>query len=185
MTRPCLGATAAICLLVAVTPAAGARERPPSLRDVRRAMESPPSSCRLEVDEELRFGRTKLWLARMVVRMVEDVDPEAEAILDGLRRVEVGSYRVRGDATSCPISARLESELLESGWNRAVSLREGNDDSMVLHHLDSGGGINAMLVVTVEGRSVEIVHLEGRIGDVLAIAIAEEPDRAASVVPTR
>ena len=45
-------------LLVGIVTTAGARQRAPSLRDVRHAIESASSSCRLEVEEELHMGPT-------------------------------------------------------------------------------------------------------------------------------
>jgi hypothetical protein len=175
----------AVVLAIALCATADARERSPSLRDLRRAVESTATPCRLAVDEELSLGPMKLWFARRVVAMVDDVDPEAKAILAGLRRVEVGSYRITGETRECSIPGRLESDLVEDGWIRSVHVRDGGNRSLVLHRPDDDGGIAAMLVVDIDGRSVDMVRLEGRIGDVLAAAIADDPTGASSLLAAR
>jgi hypothetical protein len=181
MTRR-LVTVAATGLVLALTAPAAARDRMPSIRDLRSSLESTDPTCDLEVEEELRLGPTKLWLVRRVAAMTDDVDEEAKAILDGLRRVEVGSYRIVGETDGCTVSGRLVTHLLDAGWLQAARMQDGSGESLVLHRSDENGDLDALLVVEIDGGTVELVRLEGRIGEVLAAAIAGQPDRATSLL---
>lgn len=160
----------------------GARERAPSVADIRHQVESSSTSCRLDVDEELTFGRTKLWFVRRLVAMVEDVDPQTRAILDGLRHVEVGSYRVRGENGDCPIPPDLEADLAGRGWNRTARWQDQSGRGIVLQRTDADDQIDAMLVLEIGNRTVEIVRIEGRIHDILFTAVQAHPGSTGSLL---
>jgi hypothetical protein len=181
MTRQAAAALVA-SLVIAAAPTAVAGGRDPSVAEIRRIVEASSPSCRLDVDEELTLGRTKLWFVRRLVAMVDDVDPEARAILAGLRRVEVGSYRVHGDGTDCSIPVDLEAALAGSGWNRTVRWQEGSDLGFVFQRLDDDDRVDGMLVLEIDSGSVEIVRLEGRVHDILMAAVRDDPGETASLL---
>lgn len=174
MTRKGLAALG-VCLVVGTTTAAGARDRAPSLADIRHSIESSSPTCRLDVDEELTLGRTKLWFVRRVVSITDDVDPEARAILEGLRRVEVGTYRIDTDAHDCPIPQGFEAGLAVGGWTRTARWTDGSGSGIVLQRMDADEEIDGLLVIEIGDRTVEIVRLDGRIHDVPAAAVQDDP----------
>ena len=168
-----------VALVVAAGGTAHARESAPSVTDLRHAIESSSPSCRLDVDEELSLGRTKLWFVRRLVAVVDDVDPQAGAILEGLRRVEIGSYRVVGD---CPLPADLEADLVDGGWARTVRWQDASGRGVVLQRMNDDNQIDGMLVLEIGDGSVEIVHLEGRVQDILAAAVRDDPGSTGSLL---
>lgn len=175
MTTRSAAAAVVACLVVTTGATAGARDRAPSLADIRHTFESSSPSCRLDVEEELILGRTKLWFVRRLVGMVDDVDPQSRALLDGLRRIEVGSYRVRDDADGCPAPRGFEADLMECGWIRTARWQDESGWGIILQRVDADDRIDGMLVLDVSANTVEIVRLEGRIQDVLAAAVRADP----------
>jgi len=181
MTRRVSAALVA-SVFVAAVPTAVAGGRDPSLAEIRRGVEASSPSCRLDVDEELTLGRTQLWFVRRLVAMVDDVDPEARAILAGLRRVEVGSYRVHDDGSDCSMPMGLEAHLASSGWNRTARWQEGAELGLVFQRLDDDHSVDGLLVLEIDRGSVEIVRLEGRIHDILMAAVRDDPGDTASLL---
>ncbi len=175
MKAPGAAAVVVATLVAATATTARARDRTPSVADIRDTIESASPACRLDVDDELVLGRSTLWLARRVVRMADDVDPQARAVLEGLRRVEVGSYRVVGDPDACALPIGLESDLVDRGWTRTARWQDESGRGVVLQRVNDDDQIDGMLVLEIDDTSVEIVHLEGRVQNMLAAAVRDDP----------
>lgn len=143
--------------------------------DLAAAVDPGTPGWRLEREHRLVLGRASLALARAVVRMADE-DDEAIRILAGLRRVEVCTYRVvRRGETALGALAETAARLHESGWEPVVTVRDGAETTWVMQHARSDGRLDRLLVLELDGGSLEVVRLDGDIEKVVAEAVAERP----------
>ena len=134
---------------------------------------------RLEREEHIALGRFSLALARSVVRLMEDeLSQDEMAIIKAVRRVEVSTYSIKpplGDENDLSVLG-VEDRLSKRGWSRMVRTRESGDHTLVMTRLDQQGEIDGIVVLSADRHELELVQVEGDIGEVMAHAIANDPD---------
>ncbi len=149
--------------------------------DVVSLVDPGTPGWRLEREEHLVLGRVTLALARAVVRMTDE--EEAARILAGVRRVEVATYRVlrRGESTLGAFN-QLATSLSAAGWASVVEINDGSQTTWVMQHARPDGRLDRLLVLELDGSSLEVVRLDGDMERVLAEALADDPDELVEAV---
>lgn len=166
---------ARVSLLVALAAACACASSGPFAGDVASMVDPGTPGWRLEREEHLVFGRLTLAFARAVVRLADE--EEAAHILDGVRRVEVASYRVVRQGESTDGAFRdLAARLSQTGWDPVVQTQDGSQTTWVMQHAGADGRLDRLLVLDLDGCSLEVVRLDGDMERVLAEALAEDAD---------
>ena len=149
----------------------------PSASSVRDEIEQGMPGARFERESRIRLGRIALAVIKPVARWALDDDDEARTYLDAIKKIDIATYRVLDLPENADLSAsrRIESRMQENGWVKM--LRERDDDTntwvFLRHHKD--GAIRGLLVIELDDRELSVVGVEGRIDEILAEAIADEP----------
>jgi hypothetical protein len=153
-------------LLLALTAASGTAcvrfHGPEGLRrDLART-----AGVRLERETGITVTRSGMWIARWGMRK----GGEDDAFLRGVRRVEVGVYRVvddrRGAAESLSAARSLE------GWTPLVQVHDDRQDALVLVQKEKDGeSIERLLVVAADDDEWTIVRIHGQLDEMLEQAM--------------
>ncbi len=170
-------------LIVAVFGATGCKQTP-STATVRRQLENEIPGARFERDSHVRLGRFALALVKPIVRWALDADDEARRIVTAIDRVEVSTYRVLAMPESIPtrVLTRLEGRMRERGWSQMVRESDGRDGTWVFSLTSEDGDIRGLLVVELDASELTIVGVEGRLDEVLAQAIADDPEELSGLL---
>lgn len=183
--RPLLALLALASLAVGTL---GCASSGPGLATVQKDLERQFSKAHFEPETRLSLGRFSLGLARRISHMVLDEKDQDEAralaMLDSLRKVEVGVYRVRLSAAErdvLAVPAPLQHLLQRPGWETLVALREGDERMWVLaeHREDQ---LRSLWVVFHEDEELGLIHLEGRLDRLLRTAFEEDPNAATAML---
>jgi hypothetical protein len=156
--------------------AAGCAGGAPSVDAVRWEIQRRVPGARFELEEHVRLGRISMGLIHGLVRMAADDDAEMKMIND-VHRVEVATYKV----TSLPDLDRFEGQagfernLTRAGWSLAVRTREADERTWVFLHTDPDGALSNLFVVTLDGKELTLVRLDGRLDRAFAAAVADHP----------
>lgn len=150
---------------------------PPSAGQVRAHLERSLPGVRFRREEHIRLGRFTLSLVRGLVRLAGE-DRETRQTLGSIRRVEVATYEVEGelDLTGLQAPRDLERRLADAGWHPMVREREEDSLTWVFVRADDAGAIRNLYVVELDPGELTIVDLAGRIDEIMARALADDPD---------
>jgi len=131
----------------------------------------------LQQEIGLTVTRSGIWLAKKSLKWAD----ETEFSLDGLRRVEVGVYTVRG--TRPGGREPLGEHLFPSAWSPWVRVQDDDAEVFVMvRQGDEPEDIRGMIVVVAESEEWVVVRLHGDLYRVLedtmrfAFDQAERPD---------
>ncbi|MCP3957981.1 MAG: DUF4252 domain-containing protein [bacterium] len=166
------------CALLAALLLTGCKETP-SASAVKWELERQVPGLSLERESHVRLGRFTMGLAKGILRMLPDEDEEDLRIISHVRRVDVATYRVvERPEGEIDIPIRFEQRLADNGWETLARVREDDEQTWVLYHLDDSGkgSIDAMFVVTLDRWELAVVALEGRLDKVIAEAVADDPE---------
>lgn len=168
--------------LAAFMVAAGCASAPTS-SEVAQSFETVSSACEVERESQLVLGRTRLALVRTLLDLAgEDVDEEARAVLQNLRRVEISSYTLGSECAAQAGTVDPVSTFLTDGWTPMVTERgDETDRTWVMVRANGAGPTNGLLVISTDGRELEVVRVDGHIDDLITDAIAAEPAMAAGI----
>jgi hypothetical protein len=106
-------------------------------------------------------------------RALEEEDEDARAAgrtLRGIRRVEVGTYRIQGLPLRFESPREMERALGLAGWATLARVQEDDDLAWVVYR-QKDSHIRSLLVINVEGEELSMVRLQGRLEDALAAAL--------------
>jgi hypothetical protein len=154
----------------------------PRAASVANAIEADLAQCHLERESHISLGGISMFAVKTLVKLAGD--PDTAQFLGDVKRVEQATYRVI-DSETCPDltqRGRFESELGRAGWQLMVTEKDDCAASWVFSRARNDGSISGLYVVTLDRYELEVVRLEGRIDEILAEAIKEEPERAADMV---
>jgi len=132
---------------------------------------SSASGVELQREMGLTLGPTSLWIARHAGAF-DDEDVE----LRGLRKIQVGVYRVLDDSVDEAPGMRLD-RLEQRGWKPFVRVHEADEDAAVLVR-ESAGRVRSLVVVVAESDEWTIVRLEGDLDALLEDALELAFDKA-------
>ena len=130
-------------------------------------------SAGVKLDREfgLTVTRSGMWLARKALR----ASGEELSTLRGVRRVEIGIYRVRGVRRGA--SRGLDAGLFGDDWSKLVQVRGSGDDALVLIR-ERQGAVRELVVVAADHEEWAIVRIGGDLHLVLEEALRLAFDEA-------
>ena len=168
---------AAAVLVLTAALAAGGCEDLPSSAVIRSELEREIPGARFSRDSHFHLGPVAMTLIKPIVRAALDADDEARLIVAGIRRVDVTTYRVESlpEEIAPHTLRRLEGRLTVNGWIPTLRDTDVADSSWVFSRLHDDGTLGALLVVELDASELTIVGVTGRLDEVLARALAEEP----------
>ena len=140
--------------------------------DLRRDL-ARTAGVKLDREMGVTLTRTAVMLARWATS-------EEEIPLRGVRRVEVGTYRVQGLGRGVEQRRPIDPPELP-GWQTIVRVREDNEDIFVLLR-EEEDEIRGLLIVVAEEDEWALVRIRGRLQHTLegvmelAFDRAERPD---------
>lgn len=167
----CAAPFAALLALLLCT---GCMTSTPQLHHVAHGLEQALPGTTLTPEGGIKLGRASLGFARWVSqRALEEEDEEARAAvstLRGIRRVEVGTYRVRGLPLRFEHPREMEQALGFAGWTTLARVQDDDDLAWVVYR-QRDRHIRSLLVIHVEGEELSMVRLQGKLEDTLAAAL--------------
>jgi hypothetical protein len=146
--------------------------------DIRHDL-SIQAGVNLKQETGFTFTRSAVWLARKFVK-------EDDFTLEGVRRVEVGVYEVRGFRDGRQAPSPLDLTMLD-GWAPIVRVHEPGEDVMVLFK-EKDEVVRALLVVVAQSDEWVLVRIRGKLDRVMEQAIEmafENVDRPDLYAKTR
>ena len=174
-----------LLLLVLLLPAAlvAGSNKMPSAQSICDEIEHEIPGARFERESHIRLGRVAMFFARPIARWAIDEDEEVRDWLSSIRRVDIATYRVVDWPAAQDSAAfrRIEDRLTHSGWQKLVRTRENDENTWVFYRYRDDGSITGILVVELDDYELSIVGVEGRLDEILADAIAEEPGEFSSL----
>jgi len=151
------------------------------LHEVRREIDQALPEATLESETTFHVGRIALGISRGILRMAGEGSPSspsspdsesAAAMLTGLKRVDVGIFRVVG-AEAVPerdLVPRIESILERRGWEVIVRVFDGEEAAWVAYQM-TGDQLRGFYVIALDEDELSLVRLRGRLDRVLAAAV--------------
>lgn len=181
MIRPTCKTTFGCILLVALA-LAGCKETP-SLASIEWELERQLPGMELERESHIRLGRFAMGLVKSVVRLAAGEDEDDLRILSHVKRVAVATFRVRSlpENPDVAVPYRFERQLAERGWDVVVRQRDHDEHVWVFYRLDDDESIRNLYVVTLDPHELVVVDLEGRLDEIIAEALADDPDELAGI----
>lgn len=150
----------------------------PAISTVRHEMERTIPGAEFEPEFHLRLGGVPLGLAKSALKWGLEEDSEEHAMLEKIKRVDVGSYRVVSlpplDEIEPP--AGLIDKLRKSGWSLTVRAQDEAECVWVFLRQDQSGGLRSIYVVVLDEVELTMIAVEGRLDELLAEVIASDPE---------
>lgn len=149
----------------------------PSCRTIYQEIEQQLPGAEFDRESHIRLGRIALAFVKPIARWAIDEDDMALSALSAIKKVDIATYRVVDLPESPKISSirGIESRMLENGWTKLLRERDDDDNTWVFLRHRQDGSIRGLLVIELDAHELSIVGVEGRIDDLLAEAIADEP----------
>ncbi len=155
----------------------------PSIASIQWEIERQIPGIQLERESHIRLGRFTMGMVKKIVRLAADEAPEDLRLISHVKRVAVATYRVRSlpDMTDIKEPYRFERQLAERGWEVVVRQREDDEHTWVFYRLDEEDAIRNLYVVTLDSHELTVVDLAGRLDQMLAEALADNPGELAEI----
>jgi len=149
----------------------------PTAEQVRLELEHQLPGAKFERESHIHLGRFSMGAVKQVLRFTLPKGSSERKLIASLKRVDVATYRVISPPEDpVPSSvAVLERRLEHAGWTVAVKERGFDERTWVLYREDDKGSIRSLCVVSLDAYELEVVSVDGRIDELLAEAIADDP----------
>lgn len=142
----------------------------------RMELEDEIPEAEFERDFALRLGRVSTAVVKPIAFFALD-DEEGEAgFLRKIKRVHFATYQVSGfpeDLGTRELTS-LDRRMRKQGWNRVVRTRDESDVTWVFAR-ENGDEIRDLLVVALSDDEMVIVRVGGRLDQMMADLIADDP----------
>jgi len=175
MSRVLLTRLGLVLLSIGMTTAC---KQSPAVSTVRAELERQIPGAKFEREFHIRLGRMSMGLAKKLARFgLDEGDPELD-MLRAIKRVDVGIYRVVSlpPIDELDLPPGLVRQLGASGWD--LLMREQSEGERVWVFLRSGekGSLSSVYVIVLDEVELTLVAVEGRLDELIARAIADDPD---------
>ncbi|NHZ73154.1 MAG: hypothetical protein GWP16_01635 [Nitrospirae bacterium] len=149
----------------------------PTAEQVRLELEHQLPGAKFERESHIHLGRVSMSAVKQVLRFTSPKGSTERKLIASLKRVDVATYRVVSPPEDPVPSgvAVLERRLEHAGWTVAVKERDFDERTWVLYREDDKGSIRSLCVVSLDAYELEVVSVDGRIDELLAEAIADDP----------
>lgn len=133
---------------------------------------------------EIQLGNVSLGLARMIVRHVHDVPPEAHAVLSAARTVEAGVYQLHAAAAALDragLIAAASANMAERGWQRAVAvIDDGEAVAVFVPRENPSDDILPVCVVVFDGEQLVVASVRVAPEPLVALIIEQQRRKSAA-----
>lgn len=149
----------------------------PTAEQVRLELEEQLPGARFERESHIHLGRISMGAVKQLMRLTLPKDSSERKIIASLKRVDVATYRVVSlpeDPVPSNIAV-LQRRLQQEGWTVAVKEKELDEQTWVIYREDDKGSIRSLCVVSLDPYELEVVSVDGRLDEMLAEAIADDP----------
>jgi len=153
-----------ICVLAGLVALATGCIRPTGPTDIRHDLEAV-AGVKLKKEFGITVTRSGMWLARKITKAAAEDDDDIPS-LEGIQRVAVGVYEVRGLRKGFDEPARLGLDDFAEAWEPLVQVRDDGESVFVLFQ-EKDESIRHMLIVVAEDEEWVIVRLKGKLDTIL------------------
>ena len=170
------GLTGVAALALSVVSLVGCKDSP-AVATVRWQLEEQIPGAEFEKEFHLRLGRLTLGVSRRLAGWMLADDEELARLMKSVKRIDIGTYRVVSlpPLEEIEVPARLMDGFDRAGWSLVVGLRDEEERIWMFMRQDEDGGIRNIYIVALDEVELTMVSLEGRLGELLAEAIAADP----------
>ena len=133
-----------------------------TLEPTRYALERELPGARFDPELKLTLGRVTLGMAKKIVRMVEDNDPDLK-VLKAIKRVELAIYHTETMPTISPAAFRIPrfAALKRDGWETAVEVVADDGVTWVLFRPGRRTPVAEILVGVLDEDELVLVKVRG------------------------
>jgi hypothetical protein len=119
------------------------------------------------------------WLVKLMMKFADEDDPEAKALMDGLKRIKVTVFDLDNSHNSNRLNTIIENKiqhLSSKGYEQLVSVRDHGDNVFILAKVKGNLMQDAMIIAYEKGDELAIINLKGDVNLKQLAAISEEYD---------
>ncbi len=146
------------------------------IAQTRRDIERQYPDLHLEREVVMNFGPGMMGFARWVTGLVRDDDAQlASRMLEDVRRLKVGVYRLEGGSTldltayDLPRLRRFDGK----GWETAARIHEDEEVVWVMYR-ERRGRIENLFVAVLDNENLVLTRLDGDLEKVLQVLLEEK-----------
>ncbi len=119
------------------------------------------------------------WLVKLVMKFADENDPEAKALMDGLKRIKVTVFDLDNSHNNHRLNNIIESKiqrLSSKGYEQLVSVRYHGDNVFIMAKVRGEVLRDAMIIAYEKGDELAIISLKGDVNLKQLAAISDEYD---------
>jgi len=150
----------------------------PTAEQVRLELEYQLPGAKFERESHLHLGRVSMGAVKQLMRLTLPKGSSERQIIARLTRVDVATYRVVSlpeEQLTSKMPA-LDRHLEQAGWTIAVKERDFDERTWLVYREDKKGSIRSLCIVSLDLEELAVVSVDGRLDELLAQAIANDPD---------
>jgi hypothetical protein len=164
-------------VLVAATMTTACKQSP-GVGTVRAGIEQQIPGAEFEREFHMKLGRMSMGLAKKIARFGFDEEDEELDMLRAVKRVDIGTYRVIAlpPIDELELPPGLVRQLSTAGWEVLLREQSEGERTWVFVHAGDKGTLTSVYVVVLDKVELTMVAVEGRLDELIASAIADDPD---------
>ncbi len=119
------------------------------------------------------------WLVKLMMKFADENDPEAKALMDGLKRIKVTVFELEDTHNNHRLNSIIENKiqnLSNKGYEQLVSVRDHGDNVFILAKVKGNLMQDAMIIAYEKGDELAIISLKGDVNLKQLAAISNEYD---------
>ncbi len=119
------------------------------------------------------------WLVKLMMKFADENDPEAKALMDGLKRIKVTVFDLDNSHNSNRLNTIIENKiqhLSSKGYEQLVSVRDHGDNVFILAKVKGDLMQDAMIIAYEKGDELAIISLKGDVNLKQLAMISNEYD---------
>ncbi len=119
------------------------------------------------------------WLVKLMMKFADEDDPEAKALMDGLKRIKVTVFELEDKHNNRRLNAIIENKiqsLSAKGYEQLVSVRDHGDNVFILAKIKGDLMQDAMIIAYEKGDELAIISLKGDVNLKQLAMISNEYD---------
>ena len=164
-------------MLVAAGTTTACKESP-GVGTVKAGIEHQIPGAEFEREFHMRLGRMSMGLAKKIARFGLDEEDAELDMLRAIKRVDIGTYRVVAlpPIDELELPAALVRQLSTEGWEVLLREQSEGERTWIFVHAGDKGTLTSVYVIALDEVELTMVAVEGRLDELIASAIADDPD---------
>ena len=119
------------------------------------------------------------WFVKLLMKIADEDDPEAKALMDGLKRIKVTVFDLekthKNNRLNSIIDKKIE-QLFAKGYEQLVSIRDGDERVYIVAKVKGELLQDAMIIAYEKGDELAIISLKGDVNLKQLAIISDEYD---------